>query len=69
MSFIGRVSGILLGTEIAALITLFAGWSVKVSLFSVLLATFFSLSVGIVFGIWPAKKASQLDPIEALRYE
>ncbi|MDD2751636.1 MAG: ABC transporter permease [Candidatus Omnitrophica bacterium] len=69
MSFIGGVAGILLGSGIATLITIFAGWTVKVSLFSVLLATLFSLIVGIVFGILPAKKASQLDPIEALRYE
>ena len=69
MTFIGGIAGILLGSGIATLITVFAGWSVKVSLFSVILATGFSLIVGIAFGIWPAQKASQLDPIEALRYE
>ncbi|MDD4899177.1 MAG: FtsX-like permease family protein, partial [Candidatus Omnitrophica bacterium] len=69
MSFIGGLSGILLGSGISTLITLLAGWTARVSLFSVLLSTFFSLIVGIVFGILPAKKASQLDPIEALRYE
>jgi macrolide transport system ATP-binding/permease protein len=69
MSFIGGVSGIALGTGVSMLITLFTGWSVKISLSPVLLATTFSLIVGIVFGLWPAQKASQLDPIEALRYE
>ncbi len=69
MSFIGRVLGILLGWGAATLITVFAGWTVKVSLFSVILATSFSLAVGMVFGLWPAQKASLLDPIEALRYE
>ncbi|MCU0651491.1 MAG: ABC transporter permease [Candidatus Omnitrophica bacterium] len=69
MSFIGGLSGILLGSGTSALITLFAGWSARVSMFSVMLATIFSLIVGIVFGIWPAQKASKLDPIEALRYE
>jgi macrolide transport system ATP-binding/permease protein len=69
MSFLGGVSGILLGGGTAALITLFAGWSVRVSLSSIILATTFSLAVGIVFGLWPAQKASTLDPIEALRYE
>ncbi len=69
MSFIGGISGILLGSGISVLITLFAGWTVKVSSFSIILATTFSLVVGVVFGLWPAQKASRLDPIEALRYE
>ncbi|MBU2257669.1 MAG: FtsX-like permease family protein, partial [Candidatus Omnitrophica bacterium] len=69
MSFIGGITGILLGIGSAILITMFAGWAVRVSLFSIVLATVFSLIVGIVFGLWPAQKASGLDPIEALRYE
>jgi macrolide transport system ATP-binding/permease protein len=69
MSFIGGITGVLLGSGISMLINIFAGWSVRVSSFSVILATTFSLIVGIVFGLWPAQKASKLDPIEALRYE
>ncbi|HOW35641.1 MAG TPA: ABC transporter permease [Candidatus Omnitrophota bacterium] len=69
MSFIGGIAGILLGGGVSVLITLFVGWAVRVSWFSVILATTFSLVVGVVFGMWPAQKASQLDPIEALRYE
>lgn len=69
MSFIGGITGVALGIGIAALITIFAGWAVKVALFSVILATTFSLIVGVVFGIWPARQASLLNPIEALRYE
>ena len=69
MSFLGGVFGVLLGWAVAILITVFAGWSVRVSLFSVVLSTVFSLVVGVVFGLWPAKKAAALDPIEALRYE
>jgi len=69
MSFIGGIVGILLGSGVSILITLFAGWTVRVSLFSMLFATAFSLIVGIVFGLWPAQKAAKLDPIEALRYE
>jgi macrolide transport system ATP-binding/permease protein len=69
MSFIGGISGILLGSGVSILINLFAGWTVKVSSSSIILATTFSLIVGVAFGLWPAQKASQLDPIEALRYE
>jgi macrolide transport system ATP-binding/permease protein len=69
MSFIGGALGILLGCGIAALITFFAGWAVKIAPFSILLATVFSVAVGLVFGLWPARQAALLDPIEALRYE
>jgi len=69
MSFLGGIFGVLLGWAVATLITVFAGWTVKVSLFSVVLSTSFSLVIGIAFGLWPAKKAAALDPIEALRYE
>jgi len=69
MSFLGGITGVALGGGVSSLINIFAGWTVRVSGFSIILATTFSLIIGIVFGIWPAKKASQLDPIEALRYE
>ena len=69
MSFLGGLFGVLLGTGIAVIMTIFAGWAVIVSASSIVLATTFSLIVGIAFGIWPAKQASLLNPIEALRYE
>jgi macrolide transport system ATP-binding/permease protein len=69
MAIIGGVVGILLGSGIAMLMVVFAGWAVRVSMFSIVLATTFSLGVGVIFGLWPAQKASELDPIEALRYE
>jgi macrolide transport system ATP-binding/permease protein len=69
MSFIGGVIGILFGIGISLLITLFTGWAVIISLSPILIATTFSLIVGVIFGLWPAQKASKLDPIEALRYE
>ncbi len=69
MSFIGGITGVLLGSGISVLITLFAGWAVRISSSSIILATGFSLIVGIVFGLWPARKAAKLDPVEALRYE
>ncbi len=69
LSFLGGLGGVLLGSGISVLISTLAGWAVKISLFSVSLATTFSLIIGLVFGLWPAKQASHLDPIEALRYE
>lgn len=69
LSLIGGFVGVALGLGVSFLITSIAGWAIKVSLFSILLATIFSLAIGIVFGLWPAHKASLLNPIEALRYE
>ncbi len=69
MALIGGIAGILLGVGATVLITVFAGWAVKVSISSIVLATVFSLGVGVVFGLGPAMKASELNPIEALRYE
>ncbi|HOD16281.1 MAG TPA: ABC transporter permease [Spirochaetota bacterium] len=65
----GGVAGILLGSGIPALISFMADWTVRISLSAVLLSTFFSILIGVVFGLWPAVQASRLHPIEALRYE
>jgi putative ABC transport system permease protein len=45
------------------------GWQMQVSLEAVVLAALFSVAVGVFFGYYPARKASLLDPIQALRYE
>lgn len=69
LTFIGGIAGIAFGWCIAWLLAYFAGWTTKVSGLSVILATTFSIGVGIAFGLWPARQAARLNPIEALRYE
>jgi macrolide transport system ATP-binding/permease protein len=69
LSAIGGATGILAGTGISMLLAHFAGWTLIVSLFSIVLSTVFSIVVGVIFGLWPARQASRLNPIEALRYE
>jgi putative ABC transport system permease protein len=65
----GGAAGILLGVAGSSLISRFAGWSTLISPGAVLVAFGFSAAVGVFFGFYPARKASRLDPIEALRYE
>jgi len=69
LSLLGGLLGIGLGLLTSQLISHFAGWKTLVSPGAILLAFLFSASVGIFFGFYPARKASKLDPIEALRYE
>jgi len=69
VSVVGGVLGILAGAASSIILSKVSGWAVYISPFSVALAFGFSAGVGIVFGFWPAKKASLLSPIEALRYE
>jgi putative ABC transport system permease protein len=69
LSMIGGLLGVLLGLAASTLIGEFAGWRVDVTTQAVLLAVGFSAAVGVFFGFYPARKASKLLPIEALRYE
>jgi len=69
LSSAGGSVGILLGVAAAKVLSYYKGWPSLISLESIVIAFVFSGVVGIFFGFYPARKASQLDPIEALRYE
>ncbi len=69
ISLMGGLLGVALGYAISEGIAIFLDWTVIVSLQSVSMAAFFSISIGIIFGLWPARAASRLHPIEALRHE
>ncbi|OGW79244.1 MAG: MacB family efflux pump subunit [Omnitrophica bacterium RIFCSPLOWO2_12_FULL_44_17] len=69
ITFLGGLIGIFLALGLSWLIAAIAGWKMIISLDAFLLAFLFSAGVGIIFGLWPAKQAASLDPIEALRYE
>ncbi|HEY5932215.1 MAG TPA: ABC transporter permease [Nitrospira sp.] len=69
LSVIGGCIGILFGVLAARLTTVIAGWPTIISSDTVVVAFVFSLVVGLFFGLYPANKASRLNPIEALRYE
>ena len=69
ISITGGCMGIALGWGISAGMSKLAGWPTAISTTSMVLAFSFSALVGIVFGLWPARKAALLNPIEALRYE
>jgi len=69
ISFIGGGLGILLGIIISRTVSKIGGWDTIVSTQSIMLAFGFSVGVGIFFGFYPARKAANLNPIDALRYE
>jgi len=66
---IGCTIGLILGLLISKGISFYAGWPTIVSFYSIVLAIGVSTAVGIGFGLYPARRAANLDVIEALRYE
>ena len=69
LCLLGGMLGIALGAGSARVMSQVAGWSTQVSLPAIIMAFAFSALVGLSFGVWPARRAAVLDPIQALRYE
>jgi len=69
LSLIGGLIGVIVGISGSMIVSSIIKWPAVISPLSIIVAFFFAAVVGIFFGIYPARKASQLDPIEALRYE
>ena len=70
LTFLGGVLGVLLATGISKLIMLLIpSLPATIPLWAVITGLTVSIGVGLIFGVWPARKASRLDPIECLRYE
>ena len=69
LGLVGGILGIIVGVVGARVMTFVAGWPTIISPSSIVVASVFSLAVGLFFGLYPANKASRLNPIDALRYE
>ena len=69
LCLVGGAIGVLLGRGASILVKTFARWPIQASVETIIAAVAVSVAVGVIFGFYPAWKASKLDPIEALRYE
>jgi putative ABC transport system permease protein len=69
ISLAGGIIGVVVGVGLSQLIGYLAGWSTIVTTTSIVLAFFVSVAIGLIFGLYPAARAANLDPVEALHYE
>lgn len=69
LSLLGGVIGVLLGIGSAQFLDWKFSWNTDIQLTSILVSFSFAALVGVLFGVWPARRAAGLDPILALRYE
>ena len=69
ISLLGGFAGIVIGIVLARVVAAYAGWPTVITFWSLVLSTGVSMGVGLVSGIYPAARAAELNPVEALRYE
>ena len=69
ISLMGGIIGIILGVGSSKLIGMASGLSTVISIPTIIMSFAFSMAIGLVFGIYPARKAAKLNPIDALHYE
>ncbi len=69
ISLMGGIIGIILGVGSSKLIGMASGMSTVISIPTIVMSFAFSVAIGLVFGIYPARKAAKLNPIDALHYE